>query len=66
MYGYFPEASKSILVICQYNLEAAKENFALQQFRITTGEWYLGGYIEAKMVNKMNGLRRKRRAGLLR
>jgi hypothetical protein len=29
-------------------LEAAKEHFALQQFRITTGEWYLGGYIGAK------------------
>jgi hypothetical protein len=38
LYGYYPEASKSILVICQQNLEAAKKCFASQQFRVTTGE----------------------------
>jgi hypothetical protein len=48
MYGYFPEGSKSILAICRHNLEAAKMHFASQQFKITTGERYLGGYIGAK------------------
>jgi hypothetical protein len=48
LYGYYPEASKSILVVRPQNLEAAKEHFASQQFRITTGERYLGGYIGAR------------------
>jgi hypothetical protein len=47
-YGYYPEASKSILVVCQHNLEAATEFFAPQQFGVTTGEQYLCGYIGAQ------------------
>jgi hypothetical protein len=46
-HGYYPEASTSILIVCQHNLEAAKEYFALQQFRLTTGEQYFRGYIGA-------------------
>ncbi len=47
-YGYFPEASKSILVVRESNLEAAEKFFSSQQFRVTTGERYLGGYIGAR------------------
>ena len=47
-YGYYHEASKSILVFRQQNLEAAEKHFASKQFRVTTGERYLRGYIGAQ------------------
>jgi hypothetical protein len=44
-YGYYPEPSKSILVVPQHNLEAAREAFPDFGFKVTTGNRYLGGFI---------------------
>ena len=44
-YGYYPEPSKSILVVRQHNLEAAKRAFPDFGFKVTTGSRYLGGFI---------------------
>jgi hypothetical protein len=44
-YGYFPEPSKSILVVRQHNLEAAQKAFPDFGFKVTTGSRYLGGFI---------------------
>ena len=41
-YGYFPELSKSILVVRQHILEAAKIAFPDFCFKVTTGSHYLG------------------------
>jgi hypothetical protein len=46
-YGYFPEPSKSILVVRQPNLEAAQIAFPDFGFKVTTGSRYLGGFIGA-------------------
>jgi hypothetical protein len=43
--GYFPESSKSILIVGKHNLERAKEYFKDYDFTITTGNRYLGGFI---------------------
>jgi hypothetical protein len=43
--GYFPEPSKSILVVRETNLAAAKAALGDLGFRITTGNRYLGGFI---------------------
>jgi hypothetical protein len=36
-YGYFPEASKSILIVREHNVEQAKECFAESNFTIKSG-----------------------------
>lgn len=41
-FGYFLEPSKSILVVRQHNLEAAKLAFLDFGFKVTTGSRYLG------------------------
>ena len=43
--GYFPEPSKSILVVREANLAAAQAALGDLGFRITTGNRYLGGFI---------------------
>jgi hypothetical protein len=44
-YGYYPEPTKSIMVVPQHNLEAAQLAFADLNFKVTTGSQYLGGFI---------------------
>jgi hypothetical protein len=44
-FGYFPEISKSIIVVPQHNLEAATLAFADMGFEVTTGHRYLGGFL---------------------
>ena len=44
-YGYFPEPSKSILVVPGHNLESAKLAFPDFNFKVQTGSRYLGGFI---------------------
>jgi hypothetical protein len=44
-YGYFPEPSKSILIVPQHNLEAAQVAFPEFQFEVRTGHRYLGAFI---------------------
>eukprot|EP00978_Attheya_sp_CCMP212_P001429 scaffold3002_cov64-Attheya_sp.AAC.2 len=43
--GYFPEPSKSILVVREANLAAAQVAFKDLGFKITTGNRYLSGFI---------------------
>jgi hypothetical protein len=43
---YFPESTKSVLIVAQHNLERAKSVFADLDFKVSTaGERYLGGFI---------------------
>jgi hypothetical protein len=50
--GYFPEPSKSILVVQEHNLDKAKREFSNFGFQIVTGMRYLGGFIgEADLQN---------------
>jgi hypothetical protein len=44
-YGYFPEPSKSILIVPQKNLADALIPFQDHEFTITTGSRYLDGFI---------------------
>ena len=44
-YGYFPEPSKSILVVPPAMVERAKEYFRDLHFKVTTGSRYLGGFV---------------------
>jgi hypothetical protein len=44
-YGYFPEPSKSILVVSQHNLEATQNAFPDFGFKVTTGSRCLGGFV---------------------
>jgi hypothetical protein len=44
-FGYFPEPSKSILVVRERNFEAAKIAFSDLGFKVTKGSRYLGGFI---------------------
>eukprot|EP00978_Attheya_sp_CCMP212_P002012 scaffold4137_cov26-Attheya_sp.AAC.2 len=46
-YGYFPEASKAILIVREHNVERAKEYFAEINFSIKSGYRYLGGFVGA-------------------
>jgi hypothetical protein len=49
IYGYYPaDSSKTILVVSQNNLAAAKAAFKDFDFTIATGHRYLGGYIGEK------------------
>ena len=43
--GYFPEPTKSILVVAPRNVARAEEFFRGMGLQIVTGSWYLGGFI---------------------
>ena len=43
--GYFPEPTKSILVVKPQSVERATARFAHLGFQVTTGARYLGGYV---------------------
>jgi hypothetical protein len=43
--GYFPEPSKSILVVLDHNKEKAESSFTDLNFEVTNGSRYLGGFI---------------------
>jgi len=47
-FGYFPEPTKSMLIIPNHSLEVAKVEFADLGFKVTTGHRYLGGFIGEK------------------
>ena len=44
-YGYFPESSKSILVVTPGNRDRAVLKFAHKGFKVVEGSRYLGGFI---------------------
>jgi hypothetical protein len=44
-FGYFPEPTKSVLIVPRHNLESARTVFADLNFTVTTGHRYLGGFI---------------------
>ena len=46
--GYFPEPSKSILIVQEHNKEKAEVCFADFDFKVVTGSRYLGGFIGDK------------------
>ena len=41
--GYYPEPTKSILVVASGNVARAEEQFWGLGIRVVTGHWYLGG-----------------------
>ena len=43
--GYFPEPTKSILVVAERNVPRAKENFCRMGLQVVTGSRYLGGFV---------------------
>ena len=43
--GYFPEPTKSILVVAEQNVPRAKEYFRGMGIKIVTGSRYLGGFV---------------------
>eukprot|EP00978_Attheya_sp_CCMP212_P007142 scaffold16612_cov35-Attheya_sp.AAC.3 len=51
-YGYFPDASKSILIVREHNVERAKEYFEEINFTIKSGYRYLGGFVGARAEMK--------------
>ena len=58
--GYFPEESKSILVVKEKDNAQVKQ-FCIEndlRFTITNGHWYLGGYVGENIL-KLNRLRIK-------
>ena len=44
-WGYFPEPTKSILVVSEQNVPRAKEYFRGMSVHVVTGSRYLGGFI---------------------
>jgi hypothetical protein len=44
-YEYYPEPTKSILIVPQHNLEAARITFADFNFKVTMGSRYLGSFM---------------------
>jgi hypothetical protein len=44
-YGYYPEPTKSILVVSTANLARTNADFADLGFKFMTGSRYLGGFI---------------------
>ena len=42
---YYPEPTKSILVVIPVNLARSEEHFRGLEIWLVTGHWYLGGYI---------------------
>jgi hypothetical protein len=47
-YGYFPEPTKSILIVRAHNRREAKSHFHDLRFQVETGSRYLGGYIGSR------------------
>ena len=43
--GYYPETTKSILVVASVNVAQAEENFWGLRIWVVTGHHYLGGFI---------------------
>ena len=43
--GYYPEPTKSILVVAPGNVARAKEHFSGLGIRVVTGHRYLGGFL---------------------
>ena len=43
--GYFPDPTKSILVVAPSNVAMVEEFFRGMGLKIVTGGWYLGGFI---------------------
>jgi hypothetical protein len=43
--GYFPEPSKSILIVLENNREKAESEFRDLKLQVTNGSRYLGGFI---------------------
>jgi hypothetical protein len=43
--GYYPEPTKSVLVVSTANFARANAEFADLGFKVTTGSRYLGGFI---------------------
>ena len=43
--GYYPEPTKSILIVPPHSLEDAETAFADLDFKVTTGSSYLGSFI---------------------
>ena len=43
--GYYPEPTKSILVVAKRNVPRAKEYFRGMGFQVVTGNRYLGGFV---------------------
>jgi hypothetical protein len=52
-YGYFPEPSKSILIVQAHNRTRARSTFDDLGFKVQTGSRYLGGYISSKADGEM-------------
>jgi hypothetical protein len=52
-YGYFPEPTKSILVVRSHNRHTAKSAFTDLQFKVTTRSRYLGGYIGSRVDREL-------------
>ena len=46
--GYYPEPTKSILVVAPGNVARAEEHFRGLDIIVVTGHRYLGGYIRYK------------------
>jgi hypothetical protein len=46
--GYFPEPTKSILIVAEHNVETAKAQFQDLGFQVVTGSRYLGGFIGSR------------------
>ena len=44
--GYYPEPTKSILVVALGNVTRAKEHFCGLGIRVVTGNRYLGGFLD--------------------
>ena len=47
-FGYFPEPTKSILIVRAHNRPEARSCFKDLRFQVETGSRYLGGYIGSK------------------
>jgi hypothetical protein len=56
--GYFPEPSKSILIVREHNKEAAQESFKDLGFTIVTGSRYFGGFI-GEAPNQLSWIQEK-------
>lgn len=57
--GYFPEPSKSLLIVSPEQVEAAEQYFSEEKFEVITGARYLGGFLgrrvdaELYLLNKV-------------
>ena len=46
--GYYPEPTKSILVVAETNVSRAKEYFRGMGIQVVTGSRYLGGFVRER------------------